>query len=184
MKKGEVIFIIVALVVIGSLPYLFFLYAFTETSKPFARTDVFSDFTILSRTDIRQGSPEVLYNWDTHGGFHGDGDWLAILRYQNDSLLRAMEESSEWKPLPLPKTLRNAPGCLPMFPDDAELDAADKQTLLSAEHGYWFFLDRHRSKDNTTPHDPSKFRDRYSENFTLAVYDADSRLLYIMEMDT
>lgn len=185
MKKAVKIILILALIGIACFPYVFILGIYAAADHPFARADVFSDFTIASRTNIRLGSPEILYNLDTHGGFHGDGDWLAVLRYQDDSLLRTIEGSKEWKPLPLPIALEGISGLLPSVSGEAENDSISKEALLSAEHGYYFFLDRWRGKENVNPKDENNMLlHRFSYNFTLAVYDEDSATLWIMETDT
>ena len=185
MKKGIIVCLILVLIVFAGAPYAFFLSVHAAADHPFARADVFSDFTIASRTNIRLGNPEVLYNLDTHGGFHGDGDWLAVLQYGDDSLLRAIENSNEWKPLPLPAALKEVSGLLPSVSDEAKQDVPPEETMLSAEHGYYFFLNRRRGKENKNPKDESiLLLHQYSYNFTLAVYDADSAALWIMEIDT
>lgn len=184
MRKAIKIILILVLIGFACFPYVI-VFGISAANHPFARADVFSDFIIESRTNIRLGSPETLYNLDTHGGFHGDGDWLAVLRYQDDSLLRAIEESNEWMPLPLPKALNGLSGLLPSVSGYAENDGISKKAMLSAEHGYYFFLDRSRGKENVNPKNESKMLlPQYSYNFTLAVYDADSAILWIMETDT
>lgn len=176
--------LLIGLLLMGAiLPFGLFIYA-AANDHPFARSDVFSDFSIQSRTNIRTGNPEVLYNLDTHGGFHGDGEWLAVLRYQDDSLLQEIEGNPEWNPLPLSDSLKDAEGYFPSLSDREKSGIPDIRSTLQAKRGAYFFLDRHRGSDNTNPKDENRWRNRYSVNFTLAVYDADKKVLVIMETDT
>ena len=45
------------------------------------------------------------------------------------------------------------------------------------ENGYYFFKDRQADKDK-------EILDRYSFNFTVAVYDNDNNKMYFCELDT
>ena len=178
MKRSAKILLLAPLFLIAVFPYVLFVGATVISARPRPRADVCSDFTILSRTNIRLGNPEVLCNVDDHEGWLGDGTWKCVLRYQDDSLLHVIAGSLEWLPLPLPDTLARA------LKRHAGGDADIYRLMLAVGNGYFFFLDRMRSADNTDPKDASWLLSRPSENYTLAVYDADSSTLYILEEDT
>ena len=183
MNKPVKAVLISLAVFIALFPYIFAfsLIAMSAGTNCRAEAYVYSPFTVLSRTDIRRGEPEILCNLDTHGGFHGDGDWSAVLRYGSNDLLSALSGHPEWRPLPLSETLSDA---LEIYASDMVEGIAFQGPMLSAKHGYYFFLDRQTAADNTAPKDESKLLSRYSVNFTLAVYDADTSFLYILEADT
>ena len=61
----------------------------------------------------------------------------------------------------------------PLFPEGS---------VPLVERGCWFFLDRHDQA--TDPADDSGLHDRYSWNFTAAIFDADTNVLYYLELDT
>ena len=50
------------------------------------------------------------------------------------------------------------------------------------KNGVYKFVDRHSESKNIS--DDSEMLDRYSFNFSIAVYDLDSDILYYFEMDT
>ena len=61
-------------------------------------------------------------------------------------------------------------------------DDNNNPVIPQIENGYYYFLDRHsRSVDS---YDDSDVLDRYSFNFTIAIYDADNDILYYVEFDT
>lgn len=124
---------------------------------------------------------EELSHSDDHGGFHGDGTLSICWEFPDDSLEEVLKTAPHWKPLPLTEELEhvfylNVYGGPKLYGENGE------QLLPDVENGYYFFFDRHsESKD---PYDASETADRYSYNFTAAVYDADSNRLYYTEFDT
>ena len=51
-------------------------------------------------------------------------------------------------------------------------------------NGYWFVLDRHSAAKSKYNEKDIFKEDRYSYNFTVAVFDIDKNVLYIYELDT
>lgn len=49
--------------------------------------------------------------------------------------------------------------------------------MSKVENGYWFFNDRNNQKS-------LELLERSSFNFTLAIFDADTNILYVYELDT
>ena len=115
--------------------------------------------------DVTGGTLEYYEN--THGGFHGDGETFVRIDLKDV----VFELSDEWKPLPLTEDLQKAVGRTgsDWFP-------------TSIRNGFYYFCDRH--SECTDPTDDSGLLGRYSFNYTLAVYDADSGMLYYYECDT
>lgn len=114
---------------------------------------------------------------DGRGGFHGDGETVVAVSAPGLEL----PEDSRWHSLPLSENLSAAvygrqtetESFGPLFPVGA---------VPAVEHGCWFFMDRHA--DSTDPTDDTDLHARSSWNFTAAIYDADTGILYFLELDT
>ena len=102
---------------------------------------------------------------DSHGGFHGDGDYYLILDC-SENAEQAKELIDGWKPLPLTENLQQV------------MD----MTCSGMENGVYKFIDRH--PDAIDASDDTDLFDRYSYNFSIAVYDLDTDMLYYFEFDT
>lgn len=113
----------------------------------------------------------LLQSEDSHGGFLGDGLAYAEVRCSLD-----MPESEYWHELPLSDDLSK------LISRNGLLDSGAGRSLAppETENGYYFFMDEF---DGDSP-DDSQVLGRHSYNFTLAIYDADSNVLYYYELDT
>lgn len=61
-------------------------------------------------------------------------------------------------------------------------ELSDEWSFPEIANGLWYFYDRHsESKD---PADDAELFNRFSYNFTFAVFDADRDRLYYLEFDT
>ena len=117
---------------------------------------------------------------DDHGGFHGDGTLSICYEFPDDSLEEILKTAPHWKALPVEEALQPA---LYLHIAGAELYGEEGDQLLpEVENGYYFFYDRH--SESTDPYDGSEAADRYSYNFSAAIYDADTNRLYYTEFDT
>ncbi len=123
---------------------------------------------------------------DNHGGFHGDGEAYAKVSFSDDSFYDLIRENPEWHNLPLPQTLK-------VIVYGGKLDSGESWApfiedkygcplLPDVYNGYYFFKDRHR--ESTDEKDSSIIFDRYSMNFTMAIYDSDTKTLYFYGIDT
>lgn len=123
---------------------------------------------------------ELLEAYDSHGGFLGDGESFYALRFEDDSLLRMIENSGRWKPLPLTDTLAGLADGLGYSIAEAK---AGRDTLFPpVENGWYFFMDRQATGE-------ARFSDaevmkRASFNVILALYDEDASMLYFAKWDT
>ena len=104
---------------------------------------------------------------DSHGGFHGDG--LTAAEVELDGLEEGLENITGWCPLPMTE---NAAQALQMFQEEGG----------APEGGFYYLYDRHRQSQD--PYDDSQLHQRYSWNFTLAVYDSGAGRLCYYEFDT
>lgn len=115
---------------------------------------------------------------DTHGGFLGDGDTTLILTFTGENRTALEEEIAKadgWKALPLTENLNRV-----VYEDYfGDLCEDVPQDLTD---GWYYFLDRHSEAED--PEDDSGLFGRGSYNFTLAIYDKGSGVLYCYEMDT
>lgn len=110
---------------------------------------------------------------DTHGGFHGEGSYYLILDCsQNADKARSIVEN--WTALPLSENLHHV-----MYDG---YHFAEKARWPAIENGVYKFVDRQSRSKNSS--DDSGILDRYSFNFSIAVYDFDSDILYYFEIDT
>lgn len=118
---------------------------------------------------------------DDHGGFHGDGILSVCYEFPDDSLEQTLKTAPHWKTLPLAEELN------PVFhlhiASGLKLYGKNEEQLLpDVLNGYYFFYDRH--SESADPYDGRETGNRYSYNFTAAVYDADTNRLYYTELDT
>ena len=132
----------------------------------------------------------VATNTDTHGGFHGDGETVVILTWEDSSAVeKQIAQSSVWNSLPLNDDLQSVfygttweeDG---MMYSRGPLAADEDRTPLfpTVENGYYFFLDR--SDGSRNQRSTEGLWNRYSFNFTAALYDADRGALYYYALDT
>lgn len=144
---------------------------------------------ISKRLSIDCSGAEITESYDSHGGFLGDGTSFYQLKFSDASQTDIISHSTEWKPLPLTDTLQTVAWGL----QDDEHDYApmiikdndwDHPLIPHVANGYYFFLDRHSFA--TDPKDDSVLLDdsRPSYNFTLAIYDTDTNVLYYSGVDT
>lgn len=149
----------------------------------FQTTDVLTDISNTQEVDVSDGV--VIYQYDDHGGFLGDGKMVVKLSFSDTDCLNRIKESSAWKPLPLTKNLEAfvyGAGIYGFYHGPYIHDSDYNPVVPKIENGYYCFVDRHsESKDKK---DDSALLNRYSTNCSLAIYDTDTNLLYYLELDT
>lgn len=141
----------------------------------------------ISQTlEIDVSAGEELSASDTHGGFHGDGISCVALQFSDRQVADAIAASTAWTPLPLDETAqalaygitREEDG--EVFSEGPYLtDDGGEPLLPEVANGFYRLIDRHSDAG-----DGQNLLERASLNVTLAVYDADSDILYFCEMDT
>lgn len=121
---------------------------------------------------LQVGDYEIVESLDTHGGFHGDGTYYLILDCSANRV-KAREAVRKWDRLPLPENVERL-----MFGDaNSWYRIADEAKMPRVENGYYVF--RNRSSNKATFDESGDI-----ENFTIAVYDTDTDVMYYFEWDT
>lgn len=123
----------------------------------------------------------VVEELDTHGGFNGDGAYYLILDCSSNRE-KALKTAESWNRLPLSENLE-----LMMYGGTKDgvtygYELAKEAHMPEVENGYYMFEDRH--SESTDSADDSALFDRYSYNFSIAVYDCDTDRMYYFEFDT
>ena len=137
--------------------------------------------------DVSDGT--ALSQYDTHGGFHGDGISCYAYTFSNDSCLQQVSQADGWSAFPLDETAEALLYGIPKETDSGTSYAGpfftyeNQDTCLvpPIENGYYCLVDRH--SDAGTPGDEGLLA-RGSFNCTMAVYDADAAVFYFCELDT
>lgn len=127
--------------------------------------------TMADRISEVTGLPSgnVKDSFDNHGGFHGDGIAYAVVTFPDQEAERAIAQNPDWKPYPLDGTVQTL---LYGVTTDSEsrgpyvTDDDGEPLFPEISDGYYFLLDR------------------ASFNFTVAIYDKETRTLYYAEIDT
>lgn len=121
------------------------------------------------------GGREISYE-DTHGGFHGDGTASIVLQFDDNSVLEAIQKDSEWKEFPLDGIMQEI-----VYGTDMEIGGRPApgpfMKVPEIQNGYYILIDRHSEKDKN-------ILERYSFNFTVGLYDADTNIMYFCKLDT
>ena len=112
---------------------------------------------------------------DTHGGFHGDGEALAKIYFsdkQAEKFISKIENNIHWNKLPIDEILQT---CITN-------NSIEDMVIPFVENGYWFFLDRHSKATNK--YNYNDMFNRASLNYSVAIFDKESNILYIYSLDT
>ncbi|MCI6536283.1 MAG: hypothetical protein MR443_01355 [Lachnospiraceae bacterium] len=129
----------------------------------------------------------MIENVDTHGGFHGDGQSLAVWKFDDNSMLEQIQTDSDWKELPLTDNLEellygvvydNGMSITEIGPC---VDFSEEQ-LPRIQNGYYYFVDRQAEAE--AQHSDAQIMERPALNFSVALYDTDMGTLYYIEVDT
>lgn len=121
---------------------------------------------------------DVVDETDSHGGFHGDGTYFLILDCSKNKEL-SMKLVKDWKVLPLTENLHTI-----LYGNDTygALLLEEEGSIPVISNGYYYFYDRHSESIDFS--DDTELLHRYSYNFTLAIYDSDTDIMYYVEFDT
>jgi hypothetical protein len=134
---------------------------------------------------IDPSSATVVESSDSHGGFQGDGLLFKQIRFADDSVGAILSQRDEWKPLPLSENLTTLVyGVTTETSQDGPYltNEANEPVFPEVQNGYYYFEDRHSK--SVDPYDDTDVLERYSFNFTIAIYDTDTNTLYYAEFDT
>lgn len=123
---------------------------------------------------------------DSYGGFHGDGQLFVSIHFSDGHIAEALSENRAWRSLPLSGTLTAL--VYGIRTEDSQTgpylkDSGGAALFPEIRHGYYYFIDR-QAEQGGDSHNDSGVLDRYSLNFTIAVYDTDTNIMYYAELDT
>ena len=130
----------------------------------------------------------IVSSIDSHGGFHGDGSTYIETTFtdiESKTIIETIENSSSWYKLPLTDNLKTLVYGKKNDHEETGPYVTNNEgdTLFPVvEKGYYFFLDRH--SDRKDKRDDTNILNRYSYNFTIAIYNIDNQTLYYYELDT
>ena len=147
---------------------------------------------VLSACNVPGGQPSDYFGFktseftvveekDTHGGFHSDGTYYLILDC-SEKTEQAKECTKDWKPLPLTENLQLAMYGGSRGGVSYGYNFAEEAHWPVINNGVYKFIDRHAEAADQT--DDTNLLSRASFNFSIAVYDFDTDILYYFEMDT
>ena len=145
------------------------------------------DRTVLRHVEQAAGldlsGGQVIDSQDSHGGFHGDGNYLAVIQFSNHQAEQQMEDKG-WNSLPPDETVK-----ILLYGQETKerkdgpyfTDEEGNPLIPEVENGYYWLKDRQAKEGIAAGAD---ILHRSSLNFSIAVYDADAMVLYYGEMDT
>ncbi len=134
--------------------------------------------TMSERIEINIDECQIEKREDTHSGFLGDGETFVKMSCPN---LKYEELSGNWKELPLSDSLSQATH-LKQCMDGGCKDIYERYLIPTTINGYYYFLDRH--SEAKEKHDDSIINERSSYNFTLAIIEKETNIIYYYELDT
>lgn len=112
---------------------------------------------------------------DTHGGFHGDGESLVKVYFSNkqsDDFINKINENKNWKEMPININLNRS----------IIYKNVEGNTIPNVKNGYWLFIDRHSNTVNKYEYNESLTQASF--NYSIAIFDIDTNILYIYSLDT
>lgn len=111
---------------------------------------------------------------DSHGGFHGDGVLAAIVRFPDsqagEEVIRSI--AKQWTPLPVQEDWMEK--FQVVWTDYAKTLDALPQNI----EGFWFYRDRYKERYGEVC-----YPNPVMQNCTFAMLDAETGLLYVLEVD-
>lgn len=129
--------------------------------------------------DITHGK-EISF-FDDHGGFHGDGQTYAVIKFSDNNVLNSIKNASQWKTLPLDETIKTLICGVKdeNFNNGPYLaDNNGNAVFPPIKKGYYLFIDRNNEGSS------ANILNRFSFNFTITIYDIDTNTLHYGKLDT
>ena len=145
---------------------------------------------VESHLDINTESAQIDTVIEPPRSFNGDGNTYVVLNFSDNPITEEIKEKENWKQLPLTENLATIiyggekdGKQIDAFVCDYDGGAKTGIPLIpQIENGYYYFKDRHL--DAKDIYDDSKIFERESYNYTIAIYDEDTNLLYFWSEDT
>lgn len=161
------------LIILGIILLIIAIYNLTIIFTPIS-----AEKHIKNEISVNISSCKIIEDKDTHGGFHGDGEYFvkANCKKNNDKILKQLYK---WKVFPLSEHLKP----IVYGNNDEELGGlATKMGIPKINNGLYYFVDRHRGGPVET--NGENLFERTSFNYTIALYDKDRSMFYYYELDT
>ncbi len=127
---------------------------------------------------------EVVAYERNYGGFPIDGKEYGELSFSDNELEKAILQAPHWKEFPpgngLLTIVYGTSWGGPFFVNNSDpLSAPNQPRIPPIEHGYYYFEDELSAEEGKNQWDDSLvFTRGSSRNYTFAIYDADTRILY------
>ena len=139
-----------------------------------------SAFYLKDELGIDRDAYTVLHEQDSHGGFHGDGLYAVALDCA-DRMEEMQALTSDWQELPLTENLE-----LLLYGGEKDgwsyaYDLAEETAIPQIENGCYFFNNRHSRAIDSQDDD---IFSQHSFNLSLAIFDRDQDILYLLCYDT
>lgn len=135
--------------------------------------------TVAKELGLDVSAGKVDSDYDTHSG-NGDGTSCIVLSFEDDTVLKEIQASQDWKAFPLDETVQtlvygvsDENGRTGPFLEDAD----GNNLVPEIRNGYYLLIDRHTDKE-------TDILQRHSFNFTVGLYDTDNNRLYCCDLDT
>ena len=112
---------------------------------------------------------------DTHGGFLGDGASLCKVYFSDEQakdVLEKIKQNEHWNKSLLPEEVKQYIN----NSVDSELN------IPTINNGYWLFINRYNQFTNK--YDYTELDGKPSFNYTIALFDINTNILYIYSLDT
>lgn len=179
--KIVIIFLAILCILVLSVILMFSgVYFFALIHNPQTDEELFFT-TITDKTGISFNSCEVVSEKNTHGGFLGDGVTEKIYNCYNKKI-KEKDIKKALKPLPLSKNLNEEI----MNYNSFESSIDPKLIISEITNGYYFFIDNYafnyENKQNI--YSDANLLKRPAQNYTLGIYDLDTKMFYYFEIDT
>lgn len=137
----------------------------------------------ILETDLSGG--KYLKRIETHCGLLYDGDYYAQIKFSEpDKILESIKNNPHWKNSALPQSL-----LFLLYEDEPEdflcLITDERMKFPRTDRYFYFFINRSDECEDPENRNPDYLPDwEYSLNFTVALLDLNTNILYIYELDT
>ena len=138
---------------------------------------------IKRKTGVDVKGCRRMVDYNDHDGFHGDGEHF--IAYDCSAYAESIEEQVDsWKDLPLTENIHIALYGAGWYVGEGSSTVAGRYDLPEEMNGKYMFIDRHYKA--TDPSDDSGLfdDDRYSFDYTVAIFDTDNKMFYYYDFDT
>ena len=118
---------------------------------------------------------------NTHGGWHGDGNTFIEIQFSNEDFEKRICQTEGWKKFPLTENISAI--IYGVSNEEMTCEPWSLGEIPAIKNGYYYFENRYLEGEDK--YDDSAIKGSYqrSFNYTIALYDADTMILYYCEED-